>query len=69
MPDLDAVLQRIADSPAAMSALDAIVAEDARPPKVDEHGVLVMRDAHTAEDPGAPARSLGDLVREALNLQ
>jgi hypothetical protein len=64
------VLEAIADSGAAMSALERVPVEEPRPPKVHTdgplRGTLVMKNEHEAEDPGAPGKTLADLVREVL---
>ena len=70
--DVRDVLQRILDCAPAMAVLDTWPVEEPRPPKTHPYeqgnplrGTLVMRDDGTAEDPGAPGKSLGDLLREA----
>lgn len=59
----DEALEAIAASGAAMSVLDsaACTVEAAVPAEQNEDGTLKYDG-----DPGAPARTLGDLVREAL---
>jgi hypothetical protein len=72
------VLRRVAESGAAMSTLDSssCFIESARPPLthlagttiggVVMDGTLVVDADGVPTDPGSPARSLGDLVRETL---
>jgi hypothetical protein len=66
------VLEQILASGAAMSVLDsaACAIEEARPPATDRRGALLMSDnGRAAKDPGEPAKTLGDLVREVLNVK
>lgn len=69
-PSMRDVLTMIAHSDSAMAELGRVPIEEPRPPKLHTtgglRGTLVVGDDGTAEDPGTPARTLADVVRDAI---